>query len=141
MKYSYDYPRPAVCVDAIIYCKTDNTILLIERKNEPYKNNWALPGGFVDENEDLIDAVNRELCEETFVKNISLQQFKTYGKPGRDPRGHVISVVFFGICHIKPPIKSGDDAKNARWFKLDNLPKLAFDHNEIISEFIRTENL
>lgn len=142
MSFCYEYPRPAVCVDIILIDAHSDSVLLIQRKNEPFRGFWAFPGGFVDENEDLLDAANRELYEETMVKELNLQQFKTYGKPGRDPRGHVISVVFYGICSHKPDIQSGDDAKNAEWFSMKNLPKLAFDHEKIISEFmIRLKNL
>ncbi len=135
MKYCYEYPRPAVCVDIIIYCKSTNKILLIERKNDPYRNFWALPGGFVDENEDLTVAAYRELYEETAVENMDLKQYRTYGTPGRDPRGHIISVVFVGTCEKLPKFKAGDDAKNAGWFKLNELPQLAFDHKIIIVDY------
>lgn len=137
MNYTYDYPRPMVCTD-IILIKTENNqdyILLIERRNDPYKNLWALPGGFVDENESLENAAKRELQEETMVDNIELEQFKSYGNLGRDPRGHTISVIFHAKVSNNIKVKAGDDAKNAGWFPLNKLPELAFDHNKIIREF------
>lgn len=139
MNYCYDYPRPAVCVDIILIDVDSNSILLIQRKNEPFKDFWAFPGGFVDENEDVLNAALRELSEETSIEGVELQQFKTYGTPGRDPRGHVISVIFFGKCNHQIHAKAGDDAKNLVWFKLDNLPKLAFDHKQILDEFFNQD--
>lgn len=98
---------------------------------------WALPGGFVEIDEDLPDGAKRELQEETGLKNIDLHQFKTYGTPGRDPRGHTISIVFHGkLMDNSIQINAGDDAADAAWFDLDDLPLLAFDHEKIIKEFI-----
>ena len=97
MSFQYDYPRPAVTVDMIIISNSIPVkILLIKRLRDPFAGFWALPGGFVDEQEDLMDAALRELEEETQITGVSLTQFKTYGTPHRDPRGHVVSVVFFG---------------------------------------------
>jgi 8-oxo-dGTP diphosphatase len=134
-KYCYDYPRPAVCVDVILISES-NKVLLIQRKNEPFADFWAFPGGFVDENEDLLDAAIRELEEETGVRNDDLMQLRAYGTPGRDPRGHVISVVFCGISSQKNEIKAADDAKDAKWFPIDDLPELAFDHKKIMQDFV-----
>lgn len=134
--YAYEYPRPAVTVDALVLCKQRAELLLIQRKNEPFKNSWALPGGFVDMNETLEEAVKRELKEETNLTISSLKQFKTYSKVNRDPRGRTISTVFYAILDQKPSnLYAKDDAKNLKWFSLGNLPTLAFDHNEIIAEF------
>ena len=96
MTYSYDYPRPMVTTDIVVFNTINNTtsILLIKRLNDPYKDCWALPGGFVDKDEPLLDAANRELEEETGLKNQQLEQFYTFGDPNRDPRGHTVSVVF-----------------------------------------------
>jgi 8-oxo-dGTP diphosphatase len=113
----------------------DFEVLLIQRKNEPFKNMWALPGGFVDMEETLEHAVNRELEEETGLKDIDLKQFHTAGNPGRDPRGRNITVVFYGFTDNKK-VKAGDDAENARWFSVSQLPELGFDHKEIISMFL-----
>jgi 8-oxo-dGTP diphosphatase len=131
-KYCYDYPRPSVSVDILIIA--DKKILLIERKNDPFKGVWALPGGFVEENEDLFDAACRELKEETGIENVTLKQFGAFGKPGRDPRGHTISIGFMAILPTVVKATAGDDANKAKWFSVDNLPMLAFDHTEIIQE-------
>ncbi|MEA2107785.1 MAG: NUDIX hydrolase [Bacteroidota bacterium] len=135
MIYTYAYPRPAVTVDIIVLKNFDNhpEILLIERKNEPFKNMWALPGGFVDKDEDIETAAYRELKEETSIEDINLFQLHTFGKPGRDPRGHTISIVHIGFLkNNNQKIQAGDDAKNLQWFSVNQLPELAFDHQEII---------
>lgn len=138
MPFTYEYERPMVCADVIVLNKQKHqtSILLIQRKNDPYKDSWALPGGFIEMNEDLIDSAYRELKEETSVSKILLRQFKAYGKPGRDPRGRTISVVFYGETENKNEAKAGDDAKCLDWFDLKNLPELAFDHTKIIDEFL-----
>lgn len=135
MSYTYDYPRPAVTVDLIICALVGNEhqILLIKRGGEPFKNRWAFPGGFVDKNEDLMDAAHRELEEETGVSDLELRQLGAFGKPGRDPRGHTISIVFGTVIDEVLTALAGDDADEAQWFSLKNLPPLAFDHDEIIS--------
>jgi 8-oxo-dGTP diphosphatase len=138
MSYTYEYPRPAVTVDIILFTnETTPRILLIKRKNEPFKNKWAFPGGFMDENETLEKAAERELFEETHLKDIKLNQFKTYSDPKRDPRGRTVTTVFWSIINKEKLQKTqpGDDAADANWFPIDNLPPLAFDHNLIISEF------
>ncbi len=136
MIYTYAYPRPAVTVD-IITIKNREYILLIERKNHPFKNSWALPGGFVDIDEDIDTAAYRELKEETSIHDISLNQFRTFGEPGRDPRGRTISIVYYGdLYNTNQNIKACDDAKNLKWFPFNNLPELAFDHNKILESFI-----
>ncbi len=139
MIYTYAYPRPALTVDIIIKKKAGNFfyVLLIERKNEPFKNQWALPGGFVDIDEEIEDAAYRELKEETSISDIKLSQFRTFGKIGRDPRGRTISVIYSGeLINLKQKVKAGDDAKNLNWFPLNELPRLAFDHNYIIDSFV-----
>lgn len=138
MSYTYEYPRPSVTVDIII-CVLENKdpkILLIKRSQEPFENCWAFPGGFVDENEDLMDAAHRELEEEVGVRGLELRQLKAFGKYGRDPRGHTISIVFGTVVDKTLPVRAGDDAGDARWFSLNNLPPLAFDHDHIISTVI-----
>lgn len=111
-------------------------ILLIKRKNEPFKGCWALPGGFVDEKEDLLKAALRELMEETRVKGADLKQIGAFGNPNRDPRGHMVSVAYFGTVPEEVIAIASDDAKEIGWFSLKKLPPLAFDHAEIISEGI-----
>ena len=124
-----------VTVDAVIVKKTtDNQLLLIKRKNEPFQNCWALPGGFVEENEDLELAAKRELEEETQIKIDSLQQIGAFGKPFRDPRGHMISVAYFGEVSENTIAIASDDAKEVAWFPINELPNLAFDHQEIIEK-------
>lgn len=123
-----------VTVDAVIFKKTDSgyQILFIKRKNDPFKGKWALPGGFVDENEDLFDAANRELLEETGVKVVQLEQLAAFGKPGRDPRQHTVSIAYTGFADEDAKAIAADDADEAQWFSIDTLPELAFDHADIV---------
>jgi len=136
MSYTYEYPRPAVTTDVVLITGSDHMqkILLIQRANAPYKDLWALPGGFVDMDEDLKTAALRELEEETGLKDIDICQLKTYGAVSRDPRHRTISVVYFGRVSHELAATGQDDAADARWFALNNLPKLAFDHAEIIKD-------
>ena len=137
--YTYKYPKPSVTTDCIITRqKNEKTeVLLIKRKYEPFIDKWALPGGFVEIEEDLLEGAVRELHEETGLKNICLKQFKTYGKPGRDPRGRTISVVYVGqLPDYNMKVQASDDASMADWFEIDNLPPLAFDHDLIIGEYL-----
>lgn len=139
MIYTYAYPRPAVTVDIIITKISNNKkfILLIQRKNEPFKNQWALPGGFIEMDEEIENSAYRELKEETSIEVVTLKQFKTYGTIGRDPRGRVISIIYSGeLTNTTQNIKAGDDAKHLEWFTFENLPELAFDHSTIIKDFI-----
>lgn len=123
-----------VTVDAVILRKSvDYELLLIKRKNEPFKDCWALPGGFVDENEDLKAAAIRELEEETQIKVTDLEQVGAFGKPFRDPRSHVVSVAYFGIVPENTVAVAADDAKETGWFSIKDLPKLAFDHSDIVT--------
>ena len=130
MSHIYPFPRPAVTVDIIIFRMSESKpeILLIRRGNEPFKGKWALPGGFVDENEALEAAAARELQEETGLSGILLTQMHAFGNPGRDPRGHTVSVVYVGYLPVGVEASAGDDAAEVAWFKLDALPELAFDH-------------
>jgi len=143
MAYSYKYPRPALTVDAVVFRNESGKteLLLIQRKNPPYKEEWALPGGFVDMDETLETAVNRELLEETGLNNILLKQMHAFSTPGRDPRGHTISVVFMGILKDGQTVKAGDDAQNAEWFNINKLPKLAFDHKDVVDMAISNIDL
>ncbi len=129
------YKPIALTVDAIILSKTGNgiKILLIKRKNQPFKDKWAIPGGFADYDEELETAAKRELEEETGVKTPCLNQLYTFGKINRDPRGRTVSVVYYAfVDETGTKIKAGDDAKEAQWFDVGDLPELAFDHEEII---------
>ncbi|HXD86383.1 MAG TPA: NUDIX hydrolase [Urbifossiella sp.] len=113
--------------------ETPPRVLLIQRKREPFAGQWALPGGFVDENEVPADAARRELQEETGVAIADLEQLYTAGEPGRDPRGWTVSIVFLARCNsgeVKP--EAADDAQAVQWFALDALPELAFDHAKLL---------
>ena len=135
-KYCYDFPKPSVTTDCIVIRKISTPeILLIKRKHNPYINHWALPGGFVEIDEELEKGAIRELKEETGINLSELRQFRTYGKPGRDPRGRTISIVYFAVLENTTQVIAGDDASEAEWFALDNLPNLAFDHSEILKDF------
>jgi len=135
-KYIYDWPRPMVTVDAVVFTFSGDKakVLLINRGSEPFKGQWALPGGFVDIDEELEDAVARELEEETGLAGVRLEQMHTFGKCGRDPRGRQITIAFMGIATKgQNSIKAGDDAAQARWFDVNKLPKdMAFDHDEVV---------
>jgi 8-oxo-dGTP diphosphatase len=111
----------------------DLNILLIQRDKSPFEGSWALPGGFMEIDETLENAAYRELKEETGITSIKLKQLGIFDKPGRDPRGRVISVAFYALLdkHVLP--KAASDARQARWFSFNNLPPLAFDHAEIIA--------
>ena len=133
--YCYKYPHPAVTADCIVFYKEDNKIyvLLIKRKNEPYKDFWAFPGGFINIDESAEDAALRELKEETGLDISTVEQLKAYSNPNRDPRERVITIAFIAESQIKK-VKGGDDAKEARWFDISNLPPLAFDHDQILKD-------
>jgi 8-oxo-dGTP diphosphatase len=133
--YTYKYPRPALTVDALVFHKNDKgqlSILLIQRKNEPFKNMWAFPGGFMDMQETLEQAVERELFEETEIKDVKLKQLRAYSAIDRDPRGRTISVAFYGFLHEMIQPHGSDDARKAAWFNIKSLPHLAFDHEVIL---------
>lgn len=122
-------------VDVVLFKKTGGEIqlLLIKRKNDPFKGLWALPGGFVDQDEDLRDAAARELQEETGITVYDLEQLGAFGKPHRDPRGHMVSITYTASTGGSTIAKAADDADDAQWFYVNSLPELAFDHAEIIS--------
>jgi 8-oxo-dGTP diphosphatase len=133
-KFCYDYPRPAVTTDCVIFSKLDEKleVLLIQRAFEPYKNCWAFPGGFMEMDETAEECAQRELMEETGLKNISLEQFYTFSKVDRDPRGRTISIAFRAVVEKSEYLlKAGDDARKAEWFPIDKLPPLAFDHDQV----------
>jgi 8-oxo-dGTP diphosphatase len=137
-KYVYDWPRPMVTVDAVVFAVAAGAVklLLIKRKNEPFKGQWAIPGGFIGIDEELDDAVARELAEETGLTGVALEQMQTFGKCGRDPRGRQITVVYIGVITEWPArIKAGDDAQQAQWFDINALPPdIAFDH-DVVANF------
>ncbi|MFL5243105.1 MAG: NUDIX domain-containing protein [Gemmataceae bacterium] len=132
--HCYEYPRPALTADIIVIGREKRPrVLLIRRKHLPFAGEWALPGGFVDEGETLIETARRELHEETGVQLTRLKQLSAYGDPGRDPRGWTVSVAFITFVDPKRvhPI-AGDDAAEVGWHPLDRLPLLAFDHRKIL---------
>jgi 8-oxo-dGTP diphosphatase len=134
MKYQYEYPRPSVTVDCVVFGLDDNEIktLLIQRKLEPFKGEWALPGGFVLMDEDIDAAALRELREETSLDKVYLEQLYTYGAVERDPRYRVISVAYYALVKLSNhKVKAATDAENVGWFSASDMPKLAFDHNII----------
>jgi 8-oxo-dGTP diphosphatase len=137
MSYTYEFPRPAVSVDLVIFTLRQKKleVLLIERAHAPCQGMWALPGGFVEMNESLEEAASRELNEETGLEEAYLEQLYTYGAPNRDPRGRIITVAYFALVSADAPIRSegGSDAQKAEWHSLDELPELGFDHAEIIT--------
>jgi len=128
------YKTPKLTVDGVIL--ENGEILLIKRAREPFKGKWALPGGFVEYNEKVEDAVIREIREETGVNAEIKELVGVYSDPKRDPRGHTISIVFL-LDIISGEIKYGDDACNAKFFNLKELPELSFDHDKIISDVKR----
>lgn len=135
------YFKPSVTVDALVIWPANNglQILLIQRKHDPFSQHWALPGGFIEEDETLVASVARELEEETGLKDLQFTQFGTYGDPGRDPRGRTLTVAYFAqVQGNKPPAVEGlDDAQDARWFSIRDLPNLAFDHEIIIEDGLK----
>lgn len=136
----------AITVDAVIFKDLNSTakVLLIKRKDEPFKDSWALPGGFLENTENLNEGAKRELLEETGLEIERLEQLKAYGDLNRDPRGRTISIAFIGALKNEVKIKAGDDAKEAKWFNLDSLPDLAFDHFQIIKDakdYLQNNNL
>lgn len=140
--YTYKYERPCVTVDIILFSTKNQTseLLLIQRKNDPFKGRWAIPGGFIEMDEPLKQAAVRELKEETNVdmSGEELEQFHTFGKPDRDPRARTITVAYLAIIDpddVKPEADS--DASDVRWFPCDELPPLAFDHQEIIERALK----
>ena len=135
MPYTYEYPRPSLTVDCVIFGLDDGQrlkVLLIERKLEPFQGEWALPGGFVDMKETLEEAALRELEEETGVRDVFIEQLYTFGDPDRDPRGRVISVAYYALVNLGlHELSASSDASKAEWFNINDIPKLAFDHQTI----------
>jgi 8-oxo-dGTP diphosphatase len=143
--YCYDFPRPALTCDTVVFAGPADArkVLLIRRGIEPFLGSWALPGGFVDEGEHLVDAARRELCEETGLAwDGEMTSVGTFGDPGRDPRGWTVSAVYVADIGLETPmVVGGDDAAEARWFFADDLPpKMAFDHNEVVAAAIAALN-
>lgn len=135
MAHTYQYPRAALTVDCVVFGfdEGDLKLLLIQRDLEPFEGRWALPGGFVRVNESLEEAARRELQEETGVTRVYLEQLYTFGKPDRDPRERVVTVAYYALVKLSNhSVKAATDARNAAWFDVCDLPRLAFDHELII---------
>jgi 8-oxo-dGTP diphosphatase len=137
-KYVYEYPRPMVTADIVVLRLVDSPeILLVQRRDEPYRGMWALPGGFMEMDESLDETARRELREETGIMAGELLRFDTYDRPGRDPRGRTITQVFVLVWKESMGLPAaGSDASALLWFGLESLPELAFDHDEIIRDVI-----
>jgi 8-oxo-dGTP diphosphatase len=139
MAYTYNYPHFALTVDAVLFSSSKDglSVLLIRRAHEPFKDCWAFPGGYVDIDEAIDNAVHRELEEETNISNVSLKRFDVFDAIDRDPRERTVSVAYYGFINgSTEQIKAGDDAKETKWFSVNNLPELAFDHSIILKKII-----
>ncbi len=138
MSHTYEYPRPALTVDGVVFSEGCNglRVLLIKRAGDPFKGSWAIPGGFVDMDETAGDAVRRELEEETGLKVESFKQFHTFTAVDRDSRHRVVSVAFWAFV-TETEVHAGSDASLAEWVDVNDLPALAFDHDEILSMAIQ----
>lgn len=140
MPFTYEYGRPALTVDAVVFGFDEGELklLLIQRDLQPFKNKWALPGGFVHMDEALENAARRELEEETGLSGIYLEQLYTFGDVQRDPRDRVVSVAYYGLVALsRHTPKAASDASNAAWFCASDLPSLAFDHDKIVATAIQ----
>lgn len=137
--YCYKYPHPAVTADCIVFGHSGERtwLLLVERKHEPCKGQWAFPGGFMNIDETADDAARRELLEETGLRVDHLEQVGAFTKVDRDPRERVVTIAYRADIEGTPDVKGQDDALRARWFSMDELPPLAFDHAEILAVAIR----
>lgn len=137
MSYTYKYPRPAVTADCVVITReSEPKVLLIQRGNEPFKGCWAFPGGFMEMDETLEECAIRELKEETglIVKNEDVFSIGTFSKVDRDPRGRTISQAFLTLVDAPIDVTAQDDAAKAEWWSLNELPTLAFDHDEIMKQ-------
>jgi len=135
-QYTYDYPRPSVTVDIVLFrlCGGVLNVLLVKRGREPFKGTWVFPGGFVDIDERVGDAAVRELREETAVQHVVLEPFAVFDDPKRDPRGRTISVAHAGLLLSEcSGVQAGDDAADAMWFPVNDPPPLGFDHVQMLA--------
>ncbi|MFY1826972.1 NUDIX hydrolase [Myxococcus fulvus] len=136
MSHTYEYPRPALTVDCVVFGLDDDDlkVLLIQRGVEPFQGRWALPGGFVRMDESLDEAARRELEEESGIRPGHLEQLFTFGEPERDPRGRVVTVAYFALVKLSAhTLRAATDAREAAWFSVWDTPKLAFDHADILN--------
>lgn len=138
--FVYKYPHPAVTTDCVIFGydpKEGLSILLVKRGIEPFKDYWAFPGGFIKMDEDAETGARRELAEETGLETSHIEQFGCFSEVNRDPRERVITIAFYALVR-KSEVKGGDDAADAHWFPIDNVPALAFDHDRILRVALKT---
>lgn len=134
-QYCYKYPRPALTADCVVFGfdGADLSLLLIQRKNDPFKGYWAFPGGFMEMEETIEECAFRELREETGILPSFMDQIRTFSAVDRDPRGRVVTVAFYSLVKIQDfSPEAADDAAVVSWFRIDELPPLAFDHNKIL---------
>ena len=137
-QFCYKYPHPAVTTDCVILGYDGNSlqVLLIERGREPYKGCWAFPGGFLNPDESAEEGALRELKEETGLNKAYIEQFHAYTMPDRDPRERVITIAYYALVRVQE-VCGGDDAARARWFPIEEVPQLAFDHDRILQDAMR----
>ena len=146
LQYHYKYPHPSVTTDNVIFGFDGNTVhvLLIERGGDPYKGCWAFPGGFLEMEESAEEGARRELMEETGLATGFVKQFHAFSAPDRDPRERVLTIAYYSLVRLSE-VKGMDDARQAKWFPLNEMPeKLAFDHEEMLcvaKEEVRKEIL
>ena len=136
MPYTYDYPRPALTVDCIVFGLDDGDlkVILIQRQLPPFQGGWAIPGGFVQMSESLEEAAQRELREETGIEQVFLEQLYTFGDVKRDPRDRIVTVAYYALVNLADyKIQAGTDATQAVWWAVTDLPPLAFDHQKIFN--------
>ena len=136
--FKYRYPHPAVTTDCVVfgYDGLRLNVLLVERGEGPYTGCWAFPGGYLNIDEDAPDGARRELMEETHLSVSNIEQLGAFTAPDRDPRERVISIAYFTLTHIQD-VQGDDDARQAKWFPISELPKLAFDHQEIFNQALK----
>ncbi len=140
MPHTYDYPRPALTVDCLVFgldAELELKIMLIKRNIPPFQGQWAIPGGFVRMDETLEQAALRELQEETGIHDVYLEQLYTFGDLGRDPRDRTVTVAYYALINlVEQQVQAATDASDADWFLLNDLPELAFDHDQIVQTAI-----
>ncbi|MEA5490269.1 MULTISPECIES: NUDIX hydrolase [Pseudanabaena] len=138
--YNYEYPRPALTVDCIVFgldAQQELKVMLIQRNIPPFQGQWAIPGGFVRIDETLEQAALRELQEETGIHDVYLEQLYTFGDLGRDPRDRTVTVAYYALINlVEQKIQASTDAREADWFAISKIPPLAFDHNQILQTAI-----
>jgi len=140
MNQTQKFSQTSVTTDAVIFKlnnKASLQVLLIQRKNDPFKLKWALPGGFLENDETLEECVSREIEEETGLTGLTFHQLEAFSSPNRDPRGRVITIVFWAFLTNNPLLNPDSDALKAKWFDINHLPELAFDHDAIIKRAVK----